>query len=93
MNVKGSSGRTAARRDSSSCALRPLPRSRTSSRVIGSMLPSPGALPLPVAAPPGGSITMIVRRFGRRSRIAAILASCSSSSHTTAQASESERTQ
>ena len=39
------------------------------------------------------TITMTLRRFGRRSRIAAIFASCSSFSHTTAQASESDRTQ
>ena len=41
----------------------------------------------------GGSITMIVRSCGRRSRIAAIFASWSSSSQTIAQASESESTQ
>ena len=53
---------------------------------------APRGAPLVAAPPAGGSMTMTVRRFGSWSRIAAIFASCSSSSQTIAQASESEMT-
>ena len=97
MNVNGSSGRTAARRASSSSGVRERPRSRTCSSVIASSASPVDAAPL-VAAPlveasaAGGSITITVRRCGTCSRMAAILASCSLFSHTIAQASESEIT-
>ncbi len=106
MNVNGSSGRTAALRASSSSAERVRPRSRTCSSVIGSSAPAAAPAgeplaaaepltaeePLAAASPAGGSITITVRRCGSWSRMASILASCSSFSHTTAHASESEIT-
>ena len=92
MNVNASSGRTPARRASSSSTGRSRPRSRTSSSVTAPSSSRTGAAPLPAASRGGGSITMIVRRPGSWSLIAAIFASCSSFSHTIALASESEST-
>ena len=50
-------------------------------------------LALPFDSPVGGSMTITVRSSGRRSRTAAIFASCDSSSQTIAQAPESAITQ
>ena len=87
MNVKGSSGRTAARLASSSAMSRLRPRSRTSSSGIAPSFCAALCAPLPPAS--GGSITITVRRFGTRSRIATIFSSWLSSSHTIAHAPES----
>jgi hypothetical protein len=92
MNVKGSSGRTAARRAPSSSAERERPRSRTSSSVIAPSARTPEEAPFDIGLPVGGSITMIVRRPGSLWRMAATFSSCSSFSQTIAQASESEIT-
>ena len=93
MKVKGSCGRIAARRASSSSAERLRPRSRTSSSVIAPRVCIALGDPFAWLSPTGGSITITVRSCGSRSRMAAIFASCCSSSQTIAQASESDSTQ